>query len=62
MEVIESIIKDKDVDPCAKQATEELGASGLSDLARVCVFLSFFLYSFMLNNLTIVLSYRHWSA
>ena len=59
MEVIESIIKDKDVDPCAKQATEELGASGLSDPARACVFLSFFLYSFMLNKLMVVLSCRH---
>ena len=34
VEMIESIIKDKDVDPCAKQMTEELGASGLFYLAR----------------------------
>ena len=59
MEVIESIIKDKDVDPCVEQATEKLGASSLFDLARVCFFLSFNLYSFMLNKLTVVLSCRH---
>lgn len=45
-EVIESIIKDKDVNPCAEQATEELGASGLFDLARVCFLLSLFLSLF----------------
>ena len=38
-----SIIKDKDVDPCAEQGTEELGSSGLFDLAWVRHFL-FFLY------------------
>ena len=27
VKVVESIIKDKDMDPCAKQATEEVGAS-----------------------------------
>ena len=47
VEVIESIIKDKDVDPYAEQATEELGASGLFDLAWVRVFLPFSIYSFL---------------
>ena len=47
VEVMESIIKDKDVDPYAEQATEELGASGLFDLARVHFFLPFSLYSFL---------------
>lgn len=47
VEVMESIIKDKDVDPCAEQATEELGALGLFDLARVRFFLPFSLYSFL---------------
>ena len=42
MEVIESIIKDKDVDLCAEQVTEELGVSGLFELARVCFLISFF--------------------
>ena len=27
VKVVKSIIKDKDMDPCAKQATEELGES-----------------------------------
>ena len=39
LEMIESIIRDKDVDHCAEQAMEELGASGLFDLARVRSFL-----------------------
>lgn len=51
VEMIESIINDKDVDPYAEEATEELGASGLFDLGRVCFFLSFSTYSFLcLNN------------
>ena len=62
MKVIESIIKDKDVNPYAEQTMKEFGASGLLDLARACFFLPFFLYSFMLNKLTMVLSYRRWSV
>ena len=49
IEVIESIIKDKDVDPCAEQMTEELGASGLFDLARVRLFPFFFFFFFFLT-------------
>jgi len=40
VEMMESIIKDQDVDPCTEQGTEELGSSGLFDLAWVCPFLS----------------------
>ena len=47
LEMIESIIKDKDVDPCAEQATIELGALGLFYLTRVRSFLCFFIYSFL---------------
>lgn len=43
VEMIESIIRDKDVDPCAEETTKDLGASGLFDLARVRFFLSVFL-------------------
>ena len=50
IEVIESIIKDTDVDPCAEQMTKELGASGLFDLARVHLFLSFFIIYLLLNS------------
>ena len=42
VEMMESIIRDKDVDPCAEQGTEELGASGFFDLARVHFCLHFF--------------------
>ena len=51
VEVIESIIKDKDVDPYAEQMTEELGASSLFDLTwiRLFLFSFFFIYS-LLNS------------
>ena len=53
VEMVESIIKDKDVDPCVEEMTEELGASGLFDLARVRFFLSFFpsFFSYLLLNM-----------
>ena len=35
VKMVESIIKEMDVDPCAEQETEDLGASGLFDLSRV---------------------------
>ena len=47
LEMMESIIRDKDVDPCVEQATKELGASGLFDLAQVRSFLCFSIYSFL---------------
>ena len=42
--MIESIIKDTDVDPYTEYMTEELGVSSLFDLARVRLFLYFFLF------------------
>ena len=36
VEMVESIIKETDLDPCAKQTTEDLGASCLFYLSRVC--------------------------
>ena len=48
VEMLESIIKDKDADPCVGQAMGELGDSGLFDLAQVSIFHSFFcLFIFM---------------
>ena len=38
VEMVESIIKDIDLDPYAEQMTEELGALGLFDLSRVRLF------------------------
>ena len=35
LEMVESIIKETDLDPCAEQMTEDLGALGLFDLSRV---------------------------
>ena len=46
VEMLESIVIDKDANPCIGQAMGELGDSGLFDLARVCFFHSFF-YSFI---------------
>ena len=45
IKMLESIIKDKDANPYVSQATEELGDSGLFDLARVSTFHSL-IYSF----------------
>jgi len=47
IEMIEPIIKDKDMDPYAVQMTEELGASGLFDLALVRLFFFSFLFLFI---------------
>ena len=41
IEMMGSIIKDKDVDLYAELGTNELGASGLFDLARVCFYIYF---------------------
>ena len=48
VEMVQSIIKDTDLDPCTEQMTEELGALGLFDLSRVRLFF-FFLFSFFLT-------------
>ena len=37
LEMVGSIIRDKDVDRCAEQGMEELGVSGLFDLAWICL-------------------------
>ena len=51
VEMLESIIKDKDADPYVGQATSELGDLGLYDLAQVSIFHSFFyLFIFILTN------------
>ena len=38
IEMMGSIIRDKDVDPCAKLGIDKLGASSLFDLAWLCFF------------------------
>ena len=35
VEMVDSIIKETDLDPCTDQTTEDLGASGLFNLSRV---------------------------
>jgi len=51
IELLKSIIKDKDTDPCVGQVIGELGDSSLYDLARVSIFHSFFyLFIFILTN------------
>ena len=35
IEMVGSLIRDKDIDPCAKEGIDELGVSGLFDLTRV---------------------------
>ena len=38
IEMVDSVIKETDLDPCANQTTEDLKASSLFDLLRVCSF------------------------
>lgn len=38
VKMVKSIIKEKDLDPCAEQTTKDLGVSGLFDLSRICFF------------------------
>lgn len=40
VEVVESIIKEMDLDPCAEQTIEDLGSLGLFSLSRVCFLFS----------------------
>ena len=47
LEMMETIIRDKDVDLCAEETMEELGVLGLFYLARVRFFLCFSIYSFL---------------
>ena len=50
IKIVDSIIKETGLDPCANQTTEDLGVSGLFDLSRIrssqvmvlCAFYSFF--------------------
>lgn len=58
IKVIKSIIRDKDMDPCAEEMIEELGASGLFYLARVRFFLSIFNF-FVIQWLTVILPCRN---
>ena len=36
IEMVTSIIKEMDLDPCDEHSSEDLGVSGLYDLSRVC--------------------------
>ena len=55
VEMVESIIKETNLDPCAEQMTQDLGASGLFDLSRVRFFLRFFSILLFIHLLTVVL-------
>ena len=52
VEMIESIIKETDLDPCVEQLTKDLGAPGLFDLAKVCFShtLLYFVFSSLANG------------
>ena len=55
IEMVESIIKEMDMDPCAKQTTEDLRASVLFDLSRVPFIFSNFVPFFCYSLLMVVL-------
>ena len=55
VEMVESIIKETDLDPCAEQMTKDLGTSGLFDLSRVRYFLKLSSTMLFIHWLTVVL-------
>ena len=51
VEMLETIIKDKDADPCVGQVTGEMEDLSLFDIAQVCFFhLFFYSFVFMLTS------------
>ena len=63
IELVESIIKDKDVDPYAEEMTRTWGhQASLTLLGYISSFLSFFLSSVIYYSiwLTVVLLYKGW--
>ena len=55
LEMVESIIKETDLDPCAEQMTEDLGALGLFDLSRIRSFPKIFSILLFIHLLRVVL-------
>ena len=58
--MVESIIKETNLDPCVEQTTEDLGASGLFDLSRVRFSLTLF-YSFVHSFANSCLDLKRWN-
>ena len=54
VEMVESIIKETDLDPCAEQTTKDLGALGLFDLSRVRSFPKLFSILLFIHLLRVV--------
>ena len=54
VEMVDLIIKETDLDPCANQTTKDLRASSLFDLFRVCSFFSDYLMFYLSILLLIV--------
>lgn len=57
IEMVNSIIKDTDLDECSEHATVDLGVFGLFNLARVSVHLvyfSFFLFFFPIITIVVL--------
>ena len=55
VEMVELIIKETNLDPCAEQMTQDLGASGLFDLSRVHSFFKLCFTLLFIRLLTVVL-------
>ena len=62
IEMVESIIKEMDLDHCVEQKTKDLGVSGLFDLSRVRFLpqtsFHFFVYSFTGSRI----DFKRWCA
>ena len=59
VDMVESIIKETDFDPCVEQTIEDLGALGLFDLSRVHPFFQTFFYSVFHSLADGCLVFRH---
>ena len=56
--MVELIIKQTDVDPCANQETEDLGASGIFDFSRVCPSFRQLYFIVFFHKLTVVFHFQ----
>ena len=60
IEMVSSIIKEMDLDPCGEHSLEDLGAFGLYDLSRVCPCHLHYTSKKFLLILTVMLGFRRW--
>ena len=62
VEMVDSIIKETNLNLCANQTTKDLGVSGLFDLSRVCSFSQTILHLFVHSFTDGFLDPKRWCA